>query len=72
MIKNFEFKRGGDLFAWYYNDHFEVNPTDLYLGQWLTHIEHSAAVTDQIAEEIIKFEKRILQDIRYFQLGKQL
>ena len=41
-----------------------MDPTDVYLDQWLTQVGHSGSVTDKIAEEIKNFEKRILQDIR--------
>ena len=64
MIRNFDIKRGGDLYAWYLNDQFEVDPTDVYLDQWLTQLGHSGSVTDKIAREIKNFERRILQDIR--------
>ena len=60
----FDFQRGGDLYAWYLNDQFEVDPTDVYLDQWLTQLGHSGLVTDKIAREIKKFERRILHDIR--------
>ena len=69
LIQNFEFKRGGDLYAWYLNEEFEVDPTDVFINQWLTQTDHSASVTDEIAEEIIRFEKSILQDIRYLYMN---
>ena len=56
MIDNFTFERGGDLYTWYYNDQFVEVP---YV------IENTPLAAAHIADEIIDFEKKVLQDIRH-------
>ena len=55
IIDNFKFKRGGDLYHWYYNDYFERLPYE---------IQNSPMTPDPISEEIISFEKDLLRDLR--------
>ena len=55
ILRNFNYERGGDLYNWYYNDHFERLPYA---------IENSPLTSDNISEEIISFEKEVLKDIR--------
>lgn len=55
MIDNFNFQRGGDMYAWYYGDQFERFPYDT---------DNSPFVNTNISKEILDFEKAVLMDLR--------
>ena len=54
MIQNFNFTRAGDVWSWYYNEHFERLP---YQSPLTPRVERA------IAREMISFEKEILSNI---------
>lgn len=54
LYENFEFKRGGDMLAWYYNQYVETSPE----VAWTT-----PAAPPKIVDEITTFEKQILKEI---------
>ena len=56
MLKEdyFQMNRGGDMLAWYYYQIFEMHPDDS---------EEFPEVPDEIADELLSFEREILQDI---------
>ena len=55
MVTSFDMQRGGDVYSWYYTDHFEQFPAD---------IENQPRTSEPISEEIKNFEKALLHDIR--------
>ena len=51
---HFKFQRGGDMFAWYYNNIFDRGPAE---------VQAIPNVPNDIAEELLAFDRDILKDI---------
>ena len=59
MMEKFEITRLGDVLSWYYGDQFLTHPSN---------ISRDPKSESEISEEIINFEKLVLQELRFVQL----